>query len=194
MAAHSTVLAWEIPGTEEPWGHKELDTTKRLNNNPRTPCPSTHTHIHSNISPSLPRIQLKSGIFHLIKDNNYMQYTVWHTVHAQLMVATVNSIIFFFLTHNGTYHSRTAHCHGGQIDGVWEAKLVTTALSWIPSLCQELNCHLPTPPHLLGLPTTQLEGRGAQGHAKGNHSVAGRDRNGACSSWLCTLALTAGFL
>ena len=97
MAAHSTVLAWEIPGTEEPWGHKELDTTKRLNNNPRTPCPSTHTHIHSNISPSLPRIQLKSGIFHLIKDNNYMQYTVWHTVHAQLMVATVNSIIFFFL-------------------------------------------------------------------------------------------------
>ena len=24
--------------------------------------------------------------------------------------------------------------------------------------------------------------------------MAGRDRNGACSSWLCTLALTAGFL
>lgn len=102
-------------------GHKELDTTKRLNNNPRTPSQSTHTHIHSNISPSLPRIQLKTGIFHLITDNNYMQHTVWHTVHAQLMVATVNSIIFFFFFNpQWDLSSRTAHCHGGQIDGVWE--------------------------------------------------------------------------
>ena len=32
MATHSSVLAWRIPGTEEPgglpsWGHTELDTT-----------------------------------------------------------------------------------------------------------------------------------------------------------------------
>ena len=34
MASHSSILAWEIPGTEEPGysprGHKELDTTERL--------------------------------------------------------------------------------------------------------------------------------------------------------------------
>ena len=31
MATRSSILAWEIPWTEEPgaWGHKELDTTKR---------------------------------------------------------------------------------------------------------------------------------------------------------------------
>ena len=35
MATHSSILAWEIPWTEEssglhsPWGHKELDTTKK---------------------------------------------------------------------------------------------------------------------------------------------------------------------
>jgi len=32
MTAHSSILAWEIPWTEEPgglqpWGHKETDTT-----------------------------------------------------------------------------------------------------------------------------------------------------------------------
>ena len=37
MATHSSVLAWEIPWTEEPgrlqsMGHKELDTTQQLNN------------------------------------------------------------------------------------------------------------------------------------------------------------------
>ena len=34
MAAHSSILAWRIPWTEEPgyspWGHKELDMTERL--------------------------------------------------------------------------------------------------------------------------------------------------------------------
>ena len=34
-ATHSSILAWRIPGTEEPggynpWGHKELDMTYRL--------------------------------------------------------------------------------------------------------------------------------------------------------------------
>ena len=34
MATHSSILAWEIPWTEEPsglfspWGHKEVDTTE----------------------------------------------------------------------------------------------------------------------------------------------------------------------
>ena len=38
MATHSSILAWEIPWTEEPggyspWGREELDTTEQLNNN-----------------------------------------------------------------------------------------------------------------------------------------------------------------
>ena len=41
MAPHSSILAWEIPWTEEPGGlqsmgvTKELDTTERLNKNNR---------------------------------------------------------------------------------------------------------------------------------------------------------------
>ena len=44
IATFSHILAWSIPLTEAtgglhgPWGHKELDRTKRLN---------THTHTHS---------------------------------------------------------------------------------------------------------------------------------------------------
>ena len=35
MATHPSILAWRIPGTEDPggcspWGHKELDTTEQL--------------------------------------------------------------------------------------------------------------------------------------------------------------------
>ena len=33
MAAHSSILAWEIPWTEEPgrlWGHKESDITEHM--------------------------------------------------------------------------------------------------------------------------------------------------------------------
>ena len=35
MAAHSSILAWRIPWTEDPgglhpWGHTESDTTERL--------------------------------------------------------------------------------------------------------------------------------------------------------------------
>jgi len=30
MATHYSILAWRIPWTEEPWGHKELDMTERL--------------------------------------------------------------------------------------------------------------------------------------------------------------------
>ena len=36
MATHSSILAWKTPVTEEPggspWGHIELDMTKRLTN------------------------------------------------------------------------------------------------------------------------------------------------------------------
>ena len=46
IATHSSILAWEIPRTEEPgsysyspWGHKESDTTERLTH--------THTHTHT---------------------------------------------------------------------------------------------------------------------------------------------------
>ena len=39
MAAHSSILTWEIPWTEEPgrlqsMGSQELDTTERLNHHP----------------------------------------------------------------------------------------------------------------------------------------------------------------
>ena len=30
MATHSSILTWRISWTEEPWGHKELDTTEQL--------------------------------------------------------------------------------------------------------------------------------------------------------------------
>jgi len=45
MATHSSILAWEIPQTEEPgsyspWGHKELDMNERLNS-----CSSSVPHI-----------------------------------------------------------------------------------------------------------------------------------------------------
>ena len=49
MAAHTSILAWRIPWTEEPnrlyspWGHKELDTTEQL----------THTYIHRDLLISL---------------------------------------------------------------------------------------------------------------------------------------------
>ena len=34
MATHSSILAWKVPRKEElSWGHKELDTTERSNNN-----------------------------------------------------------------------------------------------------------------------------------------------------------------
>ena len=42
MATHSSILAWEIPWTEEsdsPWGHKELDTTECMHMR-------AHTHTH----------------------------------------------------------------------------------------------------------------------------------------------------
>ena len=42
MASHSSILAWEIPWTEEsdsPWGHKELDTTECMHMR-------AHTHTH----------------------------------------------------------------------------------------------------------------------------------------------------
>ena len=36
MATHSSILAWEIPWTEESGGCKESDTTQQLNNNNHT--------------------------------------------------------------------------------------------------------------------------------------------------------------
>ena len=48
MATHSSVLAWRIPGTEEPggyspWGHQGLDTTEReLSTHTRKVLPQEH--------------------------------------------------------------------------------------------------------------------------------------------------------
>ena len=30
QGTHSSILAWRVPWTQEPWGHKELDMTERL--------------------------------------------------------------------------------------------------------------------------------------------------------------------
>ena len=43
MATHSSILAWEIPWTEEPGGLKSMDLkepnmTQRLHHHPRTNC------------------------------------------------------------------------------------------------------------------------------------------------------------
>ena len=49
MAAHSSILVWKIPWTEEPgrlyslWGHKGLKTTEQL----------THTHTHTHTQPMM---------------------------------------------------------------------------------------------------------------------------------------------
>ena len=38
MATHSSILAWEIPWTEEPGGHKGVDTTERLSHHHHQHC------------------------------------------------------------------------------------------------------------------------------------------------------------
>ena len=50
MAAHFSILAWEIPWTEEPGGlqsrgRKELDTTKRLNHSNKNIRSSDHIQL-----------------------------------------------------------------------------------------------------------------------------------------------------
>ena len=57
VATHSNILAWRIPGTEEPggfrpWGHKELDMTERLS-------------MHARLSPALDRAVLQITADHL---------------------------------------------------------------------------------------------------------------------------------
>ena len=50
LAAHSSILAWKKSQRSlmcySPWGHKELDTTKRLTHTHT----HTHTHIHLNFT------------------------------------------------------------------------------------------------------------------------------------------------
>ena len=58
MATHSSILAWEIPWTEEagrysPWGHKDSDTTESLNTHTHTHThKQTRTHVYTYISSS----------------------------------------------------------------------------------------------------------------------------------------------
>ena len=56
MATHSSILAWEIPWTEEPgglqsMGWKELDTTEQPTH--VHACTHTHTHTHTYTCASL---------------------------------------------------------------------------------------------------------------------------------------------
>ena len=51
MATHSSILAWAIPWTQEPGGlqsrgHKELDTTQRLNHHHFVPSPVLSPRSH----------------------------------------------------------------------------------------------------------------------------------------------------
>ena len=71
MAAHSSILAWRIPWSEEPGGlqsrgHKELDMTERL-------------HFHS----SLPCIGEGNGnpLQHSCLENAMVRGAWWATVH-----------------------------------------------------------------------------------------------------------------
>ena len=73
MATHSSVLAWEIPWTEEPGGlqsmesQKESDMTKQLYNNKYT-----HTHIDFNV-PTLTLRKLKSSISKINLEKNFKE-------------------------------------------------------------------------------------------------------------------------
>ena len=49
MAAHSSILAWEIPQTEEPGVTKESDMTEGLNNTD----PGNHSHKRTLQSPQV---------------------------------------------------------------------------------------------------------------------------------------------
>lgn len=82
------------------------------------------------------------------------------------MVTTVTSF-FFFLPTMGLIPL-------GRPPALREAELVTTPSSWTPSLCPELNCHPPTPPHLTGLATSLLEEKGAHEDMKRHNHIAGR--------------------
>ena len=69
MATNSSILAWEIPQTEEsgtlsPWGHKESDTTKRL---------STHTYLFRDF------YTIKNANFKIKKSyyNKYLQVSTF---------------------------------------------------------------------------------------------------------------------
>ena len=56
MATHSSILAWRIPGTEEPgvpqsWDHKELDTTEWLSTAQHTESPPSLAMHPEHLSP-----------------------------------------------------------------------------------------------------------------------------------------------
>ena len=65
MATYSSILAWEIPGTEEPEGHspwevgvchKEADTTQQLNNKiERTETWEVHNIIQEAANKTIPK-------------------------------------------------------------------------------------------------------------------------------------------
>ena len=69
VAAHSSILAWEIPGQKSlagysPWVHKESDTTKRLNN-------SNQVSFKSGIRPFCSYLQQGQGVVF------YLFQTIW---------------------------------------------------------------------------------------------------------------------
>ena len=73
MAAHSSILAWRIPWTEEPggyspWGHKESDNCAHA---------YIHTHTHN------------TYIYGVIDENN-PHNIVQHCIHLYLCVQTCN--------------------------------------------------------------------------------------------------------
>ena len=59
-ASHSSILAWEIPRTEEPWG-RESWTWLRLSNKKTLSKTLTHAHTQKNIMHQLPQLELVQG-------------------------------------------------------------------------------------------------------------------------------------
>ena len=65
MATHTSILAWEIPWTEEPGELKSMGSQKSLTrlSNSVCSCPHTHTHTHTHsyILPEMRGSQLLSS-------------------------------------------------------------------------------------------------------------------------------------
>ena len=132
--------------------------------------PPSLPHIYFNVSEI--RIHLKrDGVFHLIKDNNSNQHTAWHTVNVQLMACQCYQY-YLVLPIMGDIPTGTAPRPGAQMGSLWEGELVTTLSRRTPSLCQEVNCHLSTPPHFIALITTLLGRKGrTRGCKKGGITI-----------------------
>ena len=73
MAAHSSMLAWRIPMDRGAWGHKELDTTERLN---------TAQRRHPNVK--APRVVIENELSDYQTILTYSSYSLSLSANLQL--------------------------------------------------------------------------------------------------------------